>query len=214
MALIKQENLKEALSYANHIKSLQKVNSEDYEIDEFCESVLIQMGNIEEAYQTYGLQFPSYGTYLNIYRGICKKYPTIDKRKILLDCIEKTFSKGKWFAAAKDAGFLDLALEAAQTGDCDVNTLLRATRDFSEKDPEFAVKVGIEAIMIFLTGNFLEPIEPVDIHMAYFQVFEVSEKSEMADWFKNELSKRVLKQSSLIKPGLRDAIMNELKMKG
>jgi len=47
---------------------------------------------------------PSYGTNLNIYRRICKKYPTIDKRKVLLDLIEKSGIKGKWFADAKTAG--------------------------------------------------------------------------------------------------------------
>jgi len=214
LALLKQGKLKEALSYATHIKSLQKVDSSDYEIDEFCESVLIEMGNIEEAYQTYGLKVPFYGTYLNIFRGICKKYPTIDKRKILLDCIEKTGSKGKWFATAKTFGFLDLALECAQTSTSDPNTLLRATRDFSEKNPEFAIKVGIEAIMVFLTGNFLEPIAPIDVYAAYSQVAQVAEKSEMIDWFRAELSKRVLKESITIKPGLRDAIMSRLKVEG
>jgi len=52
----------------------------------------------------YGLKVPSYGTNLNIYRRICKKYPTIDKRKVLLGLIEKSGIKGKWFADAKTAG--------------------------------------------------------------------------------------------------------------
>ena len=131
-----------------------------------------------------------------------------------MDCIDKTGSKGKWFATAKTFDFFDLALECAQTSDSDPNTLLRATRDFSEKDPEFAIRVGIEAIMIFLTGQFMEPIDPIDIHMAYSQVAEVAEQSQKEDWFKAELSKRVLKESSTIKPGLRDAIMSRLKVEG
>jgi len=67
MALIEQGKAEEALSYAEYMQSLEDVNNPDYEIDEFCESVLIKMGRIEEAYETYGLHFPPYGTYLNIF---------------------------------------------------------------------------------------------------------------------------------------------------
>ena len=36
-----------------------------------------------------------------------------DRRQMLLDLIETRGDKGKWFAAAKDAGFLDVAIECA-----------------------------------------------------------------------------------------------------
>ncbi|MHA1215513.1 MAG: tetratricopeptide repeat protein [Candidatus Hodarchaeales archaeon] len=91
MALVKQGKLQEALDYAGQILSQQRTKNSDPEIDSFCESVLLDMGKIEEAYEKYGLKVPSYGTNLNIYRGVCKKYPTIDKRKILLDLIEVKF---------------------------------------------------------------------------------------------------------------------------
>ncbi len=105
MALVKQGKHQEALDYAKMIQS-EEINKER-SIDLFCEELLIQMGRIEDAYHEYGLQIPSYGTYLNIYRGICKKYPSIDKKKVLLDCISKSSEKGKWFAAAKSEEFLD-----------------------------------------------------------------------------------------------------------
>lgn len=211
MALVRQGKKQEALDYAEHIRSESNTNNEEYEIDQFCESVLINMGKVEEAYEKYGLKVPSYGTNLNIYRGICKKYPNIDKRKVLLDLIEKSGIKGKWFAAAKTAGQLDIALECAITGDCDPSTLLRATRDFAEKDSEFALRVGIEAVMIYLTGNFYDPIEPIDIRMAFTKLMDAASKSDGQQWVQTEVSKRVLKESNKIKANLRETILGLLK---
>lgn len=210
MALVKQGKLQESLDYARYILSQQRTSNSDHEIDSFRESVLIDMGKIEEAYEKYGLKVPSYGTNLNIYRGVCKKYPTIDKRKVLLDLIEKSGIKGKWFAAAKTAGELDIALECAETGDCDPDTLLRATRDFAEKDSEFALKVGVEAVMIYLTGNFYDPIAPIDIRAAFTKLMSVVSKSEGRQWVQAELSKRVLKESNRIKHDLRETILGLL----
>ena len=209
-ALEKQGQLKEALVCAEHIRSQQRIDIENHEIDQFCEAVLIKMGEIQEAYEKYGLNVPFYGTYLNIYRAICKKYPTIDKRKILLDCIKKSGQKGKWFASAKNEGFLDIALECAETGDADPNTLLRATKDFRNKNPMFAVKVGIEAIMKLLTGQFNEPITPLDIDTAYCYPATVAKLSNLMSEFTAELSKRVFKNSGRIRPALKKVIMDKL----
>ena len=210
IALVKQGKQQEALDYAGYILSQQRTNNSDPEIDSFCESVLIDMGNIEEAYAKYGLKVPSYGTNLNIYRGVCKKYPTIDKRKVLLDLIEKKGIKGKWFAAAKTAGQLDIALECAMTGDSDPDTLLRATRDFADKDSEFALKIGIEAVMIYLTGSFYDPIAPIDIRAAFTKLTSASAQSNSQQWVQAELSKRVLKESNRIKHDLRETILGLL----
>ena len=210
MALVKQGKLQEALDYAGHILSQQRTSNSDPEIDSFCESVLIDMSRIEDAYEKYGLKVPFYGTNLNIYRGVCKKNPTIDKRKVLLDSIAKSGIKGKWFAAAKTAGQLDIALECAMTGDSDPNTLLRATRDFAEKDPEFALKVGIKAVMIYLTGSFYDPIEPIDSRIAFTKLMDAASKNDSQQWVRTELSKRVLKESNRIKADLRETILGLL----
>ena len=211
MALVKQGKQQEALDYAEHVQSESNTNNEEYEINQFCESILLDMSKIEEAYEKYGLKVPSYGTNLNIYRGVCKKYPTIDKRKVLLDLIEKTGIKGKWFAAAKTAGQLDIALECAMTGDCDPDTLLRATRDFAEKAPEFTLRVGIEAVMIYLTGSFYDPIGPIDIRVAFTKLMDAASKSDGQQWVQAELSKRVLKDSARIKKELKETILGVLK---
>ena len=125
--------------------------------------------------------------------------------------IEKKGIKGKWFAAAKTAGQLDIALECAETGDSDPNTLLRATMDFAEKEPEFALKVGIEAVMIYLTGNFYDPIAPMDIRAAFTKLISAAGKSEGQQWVRTELSKRVLQRSNRIKADLRETILGLLK---
>lgn len=213
MALVKQGKRQEAIDYAQYILSQQKTNKSEPEIDRFCESVLIDMGRIEEAYEKYGLKVPSYGTNLNIYRGICEKYPTIDRRRILLDLIGRSGLKGKWFAAAKTAGQLDIALECAMTSDCDPDTLFRATRDFAEKEPQFALKVGIEAVMTYLTGSFYDPIEPIDIRIAFTKLMDAASKSNGQQWVQTELSKKVLKSSNRIKPDLRETILGLLQQK-
>ncbi|MFC1783337.1 tetratricopeptide repeat protein [Planctomycetota bacterium] len=206
-ALAKQGKTDEAIAFA---ESCRENNNDNSFIDEFCENILLAAGREDEAIEKYALNLRKYGTYISIYRNICKKYPNKDKRQILLDLIEKTGSKGKWFAAAKSAGFLDLALECAETGESDPNTLLRATRDFADKEPEFAIQVGIAAIMIFLTSEFNDPITPYDIQIAYSGLLKVAEKNNLIDWFNTELSKMVLKNAHKIKPALKDAIMSRL----
>ena len=49
---------------------------------------------------------------------------------------------GRWFAAAKDAGFLELALEFAKMGRTDPRTLSRASRDLLQKDVRFSLEAG------------------------------------------------------------------------
>ena len=194
MALVKQGELQEALDYAGHILSQQRTNNSEPEIDNFCESVLIDMGGIEEAYEKYGLKIPSYGTNLNIYRSICKKYPTIDKRKILLDCIEKKGEKGKWFASAKSVGFLDIAVQCALSSSSDPNTLLRACRDFADKDFPFALVVGVLGIIQLMIGVFYDEVTVADITYAYQQVEKIAEdKGKLGD-FKALLAREMLKQ--------------------
>ena len=205
-ALVEQGKFQEAFDYAQHILFQQGTVNSQSEIDRFCESVLINMGKIEEAYEKYGLKVPSYGTNLNIYRGVCKKYPKIDKRKILLDLIGKSGVKGKWFAAAKTAGQLEIALECAMAGNSDPNTLIRAMRDFADKDPEFAVKVGIEAVMRYLTGSFYDPVRPIDIQIAFKKLMDVADNNGNRQWVLAELSKKVLKSSNLMYANLRKII--------
>lgn len=209
MALVKQGKYQEALDYAKMIQS-EEINKE-HSIDLFCEDTLIQMGRVEEAYEEYGLKIPSYGTYLNIYRGICKKYPSIDKKKILLDCIGRSSEKGKWFAAAKSEGYLDIALECAEHSSSDPNTLLRAVKEFSKKDSEFAVQIGIWAIIRLMTGSFYEEVTATDIAIAYQEVEKVAKESDRLEEFKAQLGREILKCPGQRYGHLRDVVVNRLK---
>ena len=210
MALVKQGKPEEALSYAEQISMNDPTNNEQYEIDSFCESVLIDMGRIEEAYKKYGLKIPSYGTYLNIYRAICKKYPTIDKRSLLLDCIKKTGDKGKWFASAKNAGFLDIALDCAQSSSSNPDTLLRASRDFAQKDLQFSFNVGIQGIIRLMTETFYEPVTATDIARAYQDIEKIAIDNSRLEEFKAQLGREVLKQSRWCKPHLRETVLRRI----
>ena len=49
---------------------------------------------------------------------------------MLLDLIEARGDKGKWFAAGKDSGFFDIAVECAAAQGADPSTLVRAASRF------------------------------------------------------------------------------------
>ena len=69
-----------------------------------------------------------------------------------MDLATSSGEPGRWFAAAKDAGFLDLALEFASAGRTDPRTLSRASRDFLKKDARFCLEVGRLAILRIIEG--------------------------------------------------------------
>ena len=100
-------------------------------------------------------------------------YPDLDARMILVDLIESHGSKGKWFAAAKTAKYLDLALDCAAHSDAAPATLIRAARDFVIKEPTFAAQVGLHAIAHLLAGRGYEP-SPLDIDEAFTHVMAAS----------------------------------------
>jgi hypothetical protein len=87
-----------------------------------------------------------------MFRAIAKKYPGHDPKSILLDLATSSGEPGRWFAAAKDAGFLDIALEFAETGRTDPRTLSRASRDLVKKDARFCLEVGRLAVQRILEG--------------------------------------------------------------
>jgi hypothetical protein len=74
----------------------------------------------------YAMQSGRATANLTIFRQIAKKYLNRDPREILRDLIETQPPQGKWFAAAKDAGCLGIALECATDGWAEPATLIRA----------------------------------------------------------------------------------------
>jgi hypothetical protein len=63
-------------------------------------------------------------------------------------------------------GLLELAAELAERGPCDPRTLMRAARDFVESNPDFAMRVGLAALLSMLDGYGYE-ITPDDVLAAY-----------------------------------------------
>jgi hypothetical protein len=188
-ALVQQGKIDEAVAYAESIRDFHEGKYDNYSIDDFCEKTLLEAGRAEEAYTRYGLRIPEQGTYLSIYRGLVSKYPQREPRQILLDLMSKSGEKGKWFAAAKEAGFLDIALACARSGRAEPSTLLRATRDFAEKDPRFAVEVGIESIKALLSGVSYELPTGMDVAVHYEAVMAVACKHDMGEEAKAALAK-------------------------
>lgn len=76
---------------------------------------------------------------------------------MLLDLIEARGERGKWFAAAKDAGLLDIAVLCARDFAAKPATLVRAARDFAAKEPKFATEIGMIALERLLNGGGFDP---------------------------------------------------------
>jgi hypothetical protein len=171
-ALLAEGRIEEALAYAEASRGL---NQPDTAIDAACERILLDAGRETEAYEKYALTASRSSTGLATYRKITKKYPARDQKRILLDLGELDGDSGHWFAAAKDAGFLDLALEFAQTGRTDPRTLSRASRDLLEKDAKFCLRVGRIAIQRMLEGYGYE-LTGVDVIDAYGHFLRAAEK--------------------------------------
>ena len=162
-ALVSEGRMDEALAYAEASRSL---NQPDMAIDAACEKILLDLGRVDEAYDKYALTANGSSTGLATFRAIVKKYPSRDPKKILLDLATSSGEPGRWFAAAKDAGFLDLALEFANTGRTDPRTLSRASRDLVKKDARFCLKVGRLAIQRIVEGYGYE-LTGIDVVDAY-----------------------------------------------
>jgi hypothetical protein len=188
-ALVQQGKIDEALAYAESIRDFHEGKYDNHSIDDFCEKTLLAAGRTEEAYTRYGLRIPEQGTYVSIYRRLVSKYPQREARQILLDLMGKSGEKGKWFAAAKEAGFLDIALACARSGGAEPATLLRATRDFAEKDPQFAVEVGIESIKALLSGLSYELPTGGDVAVHYEAVMAVACQHGMRQQAQAELAR-------------------------
>ena len=187
-ALVRQGMWEAAITFAEGVRDTSNSRHGDNSIDRFCEGLLIQHGRADEAYQKYGLRAASGRTNLAIYRALARQYPDRDRRQILLDLIESRGDKGKWFAAAKDEEFLDIALECAGTYGADPSTLVRAARDFGEAEPRFAASVALMAIRQLMGGGGYNP--PLsDVEGAVAHLFLAAERIGATGWARQELAR-------------------------
>ncbi len=150
-ALLAMDKKADALRYAEDSKKV--INTPIWAVAQVCEGILLSSGLYEEAYKRYALDANQGTTNLATFRCLVKKYPLQPPFDILRDLVaSQPGSEGKWFAAAKDAGFFDLAIELANKSPTDPRTLTRASRDFAEKQPVFAVSAGMAALHWMVRG--------------------------------------------------------------
>jgi hypothetical protein len=182
-ALRRQGRIDEAIAFA---ESRLKNDKGDFRIMEFCESLLLEVGRREEAYSKYGLLQQPGWTYISQFRSIVKKYPEREPRQILLDLIAISGDKASWFASARQAGFLDIALECAFAGPVNPHTLIRAARDTIETEPEFAAKIALRALDLLVQGYGFE-ISANDLGEAINFLLRAAEKQGSMAWAFEEM---------------------------
>lgn len=164
----------EAIRYAEESRGL---NDPGWQIAQACEAVLLSSGLADEAYRRYAVEANQGATNLATFRAIAKKYPSKQPEEILRDLIASTpGAEGKWFAAAKDAGLFDVAIEVATRSPTDPRTLTRAARDFAESQPEFAVAAGLASLRWISLGHGYD-ITGADVLDAYSAVMQAASKA-------------------------------------
>jgi hypothetical protein len=149
-ALVAAGKCAEAIRYAEDSKGL---NAPLAAIAQFCEGALLDSGFADEAYARYAVEATYATTNLATFKAITKKYPNMPRETILRDLVaSQPGQEGKWFAAAKDAGFFDLAIELANQSPADPRTLIRAARDYAVERPQFALAAGLTALKGIASG--------------------------------------------------------------
>jgi len=127
--------------------------SSDHAIDASCEEILLRSGMRDEAYTRYGIRANGMTSHLATFRAVTKKYPDRPPHDVLMDLVNASpGQEGKWFAAAKDAGFLTEAVALARRSPCDPRTLTRASRAFAVLNSAFAVDAGLLALHWLVQG--------------------------------------------------------------
>jgi hypothetical protein len=167
----------EAIEYAESCRSPW---ASDGDIDALCEEILLSSGLVDAAYERYGVRAHRGGTYLATFRAVAKAYPHKNPTDILADLVKTTpGDEGKWFAAAKEAGLYDEALDLARRTPCDPKTLTRAARDLAAERPAFAVQAGLIALHWLVQGYGYE-ITGADVRAAYDSTVSAAEKNGTA----------------------------------
>jgi hypothetical protein len=161
----------EAIRYAEESKGL---NAPVQDIARACEAILLASGFAEEAYKRYAMDANQGTTHLATFRAIVKKYPGMSADTVLRDLVARhPGQEGKWFAAAKDAGLFDLAIELVSQSPADPRTLARAARDYAIERSTFAMAAGIAALRHIAQGHGYE-ITGTDVLDAYSALMKAS----------------------------------------
>ncbi len=160
-ALAESGKIAEAIQYA---EASQGLNDGYSAIASACETILLDIGQREEAYRQFAFSATTATTNLARFRALAKKYPEKDTRKILEDLIASTpGDEGKWFATAKSLADFELATSLAYASPVNIGTLNRAARDFLEKKPDFSLDVALASLKWLAAGQYYE-ITGLDVY--------------------------------------------------
>jgi len=182
-ALLAQSLFDDALAYAEGSRGLNIPNSA---VDAECEQILLAAGRRNEAYRQYALTANQADVGLVTFQRITGKYPELDRKRVLADLARWSGDPGRWFAAAKNEGSLDMALDFAQNGRTEPRTLSRASRDFLGSEPLFALRIGRLAVERILAGHGYE-ITALDLLGACDHFLAAASKLGVAAEAKHEL---------------------------
>jgi hypothetical protein len=177
-ALLAMGRADEAIRYAEAPRGL---NDNPELIARACEEILLSLGRSAEAYERYAIVANRGASYVAAFRAIVRKYPAQEPQRVLRDLVARTpGQEGKWFAAAKEAGLLEMAIGLANQSPCDPKTLTRAARDFIEQNPVFALEAGLAALR-WLGEGFGYEVSGVDIWAAYSYTINAAERVGRCD---------------------------------
>jgi hypothetical protein len=208
-ALVRQGLWEDAIAFAEAARSSRSPGFSEMSIDRFCEKLLIEHGRSDEGYRRYGLRAASGATNLSVYRSLVCTYPDRDHRRMLLDLMETRGDKGKWFAAAKDSRFFDIAIECAAAQGADPSTLVRAARDFCGTEPKFAATVALLALSSLLDGGGYDP-NVSEVDDAVKHLLSASRQIGEVEWALGELGELAEQQCAAGREPFRHAFQAAL----
>ena len=208
-ALARQGHHSAALAFADGCRKASAQAYDHQPIDRFCEGLLLKAGREDEAYREYGLHVGAGSTYVAIYRDTLRRYPGREPRQEF----EARGQRGKWFAAAKSAGFLDIALECARASDADPATLVRAARDFAGKNAEFSTQVALLALSGLLNGAGYDR-DPADVRAAYDHLMVDAARTGTEAWAREQVAKLAAGPCSPGREHMRQSVVHLLERGG
>jgi hypothetical protein len=171
-ALVRMGKIDEAIEFAN---SHAGWHVDIANVAATCEQILLEAGRVEEAYEHYAINANRQSSNLTTFRTIKKKYSSITPTRILQDLIAASpGEEGKWFATAKELKQFDLAIKLAETSPCDPRTLMRASRDYRESNPDFALQAGLFALRWLFKGHGYE-ITNAEVLEAYESAMQAAQ---------------------------------------
>ena len=148
-ALVDLGRLDEALDLASSIYGGERSPA----VAVLCEDILLRAGRVEEAYARFGICAAERNTKLATFRALAKRYPTKTPSELLAHLVRSApGEERKWFAAAKQAGLLDEALDLAERSPCDPRTLLRAAEAHREKRTAFSHRAALASLRWMIAG--------------------------------------------------------------